>query len=451
MFMRRKATVGALLVSISIGGCASCSTPAPQDSGADSADLDVKADNPSLTLCDASWDGGTIADWSGYRRLTELSACCLVDVALDASTSLPTLEWIACANGTTNCTEVKRTWPTNNPSAFFGVGRVSHDTSGLPLLLPLGFPLSGTSGMTGFYALPSVSLVAGFRADNGNTIGGWARCPFNELAAGDSIALLARAGAGGAIVTADGPPSTITTSPPFGVRAPPGAVPGFQSSFASASRLAFDVQPSGTIELWPYDSGTLLKANNTTGAALLLDFVEGDDAYASSVYGTSGWTQEYHVAADGSVSLFRGKNMTQVTAMASDGVSLTWCESYGNSAPSDQQPNVEVWSAPYTNDAVLLANNAKKLATLPFAYSCGVSVAFQGYFATTTVPFTSAIVVRLADGSTQSISAGPGRGFGSLALVSETELWSTMNAVTDAGTIGLSGAAFARYTLGAWQ
>jgi hypothetical protein len=395
-----------------------------------------------------SWDGGTVSDWPGYRRLTELAPCCSADVALDAA-ALPQLNWIACENGAPNCQQVQRTWTVNNPVSFFGVGRVSHDSNGIPALLPLGFPLSGTSGMTGFYSLPSLQLVAGFRADNGNG-GATAQCPFSELAAGNNIALLARAGANGAIVAGQ-MPATVAATAVVSLLAPPGAISGFQSSGASPSRLAFDVQPYGWIEQSALDAGSLVRSNNTTGAALLLDFVEGDDVFAMSVYGTAGWQQEYRVARDGNVMLFREKATTQVGPMTTDGTTLVWCEAYGASTPSQQQPVVEVWSAPYTNDPNTLGVTAKKLVTLAGAVWCGQAVTFQGYFATQiSGTYDTAAIVRLSDGATQHVSAGTGWNFGAFALVSATELWSVANRLlNDAGT-AWAGYEFARYTLAPW-
>ncbi len=285
--------------------------------------------------------------------------------------------------------------------------------------------------------------------DNGNTATASAHCPSNQLAAGPSLALITRTGSGGAIQGWYGTPDTIATS--TRTLAPPGSVPSFQTSLASATRMAFDVQPGGLIEQWPFDAATLTASTNTTGAALLLDFLEGDDVYAWSIYGTAGWMQEYRVTADGKVVLFRSKPNTQISGMGSDGTTIVWCESYGSTSASQQEPTVELWSAPYTNDPTVLATTAKKVVSLPFTYACSSDpVVFQGYFASTTLPFKTTVVIRLSDGAIQQVSSGAGWGFANYALVGPTELWSTMNVEDDAGNIGFSNVAFARYTLGPW-
>lgn len=436
------------LAAVCLGACASCSTQAAtaSDAGVDVA-VDSKKDGAAAACF---WDGSVISDWPGFRRLTELSPCCTADVALDAA-ALPVLNWIPCENGAPNCREVQRTWSVTDPGSFFGLGPVSHDVNGVPALLPLGFPLSGTSGMTGFYSLPSLQLVAGFRADNGNTSGTpAAQCPFNELAAGNNIALLVRAGSSGAMV-AGLMPDTFGSAAGASTLAPPGAIPGFQTAAASPTRLAFDVQPYGWIWQWAFDAGAAVQSNNTTGAALLFDFIEGDDVFAMSVYGTAGWQQEYRVSRDGSVMLFRGKDSTAVGPMVTDGTTLVWCEAYGASTSSQQQPTVEVWSAPYTNDPVALGITAKKLVTLPGAVWCGQAVAFQGYFATQIAStYDKAIIVRLSDGATQQLSAGTGWTFDTFALVSATELWSVTDRLLNDAGASWSGYEFARYTLGAW-
>ena len=452
--MKSIALFVATLLSVGVASCASCSAPAEPDASADAAPDAQRSDAGDggvASTCNASWwDGGVVSDWPGYRRLTEMSPCCEADVGLDASV-LPALTWIPCENGALGCVEVKRTWSVDNPAALFGVGRVSHDAQGAPLLLPLGFPISGTSGIAGFYALPSLSPIVAFRSDNGNTSEPSARCPFSELAAQSNIAILARTGVGGALVATKSSPSAFASTVSFDPIAAPGSVPGFQTSAASTSRLAFDVQPYGWIEQWPFDGGALVQSKNTTGAALLLDFLEGDDVYVFSVYGTTGWMQEYRVLPDGTVTLLRSKGNTQIESMATDGVTLAWCEASGAGTPQQQQPNVELWSAPYTNDAATLSATAKKVSALSGAVWCGGAVMFAGYYATQTEStYDTAVVVRVSDGATQTISAGPGWEFGTFALVSSTELWAVMNQrVNDAGGT-FSGYAFARYTLGPW-
>lgn len=277
-----------------------------------------------------------------------------------------------------------------------------------------------------------------------------AGCSFGPRVAGTNVALIGYESGGGAWSGAHGPPAQTLAAPSPRRLALANPLPGLQYIHASATKLSFDVQPYGWIEQWPFDSGTVVQSTNKTGASLLLDFVEGDDVYARSVYGTTGWEEEYLVKPDGTVVLFRAKPKRQIPGMTSDGTSMLWCESYGSSTPSNQQPNVELWAAPYTNDPAILDSTAKKIATLPVGYDCGQTIAFQGFFAMSTIPFQTAIVVRVSDGAIQQLAAGPGWGFGQLALVSATELWSTMSDESPDGSLGFRGVAFARYTLAPW-
>lgn len=435
MFARQLAL--AMMMQL-ICGCAACSDTSAPDSGTQPEAGRETGTVDAQPPCNGS---DITSDWAGFRRLTELSPCCIVDVALDAGASLPSLSWSACAN-VPNCQEVRA------PSSGSVLpGTVSRDGIGAPALLPLTFWVSGTEWMIGLYSVPSQAVVSGFRANTGVDAGSQALCPFNPLAAGTGVALLARAGAGGPILAAHAPSTASTFS--FRILSPAKAIAGFQYSGASVTRLAFDVP--GPVEQWAFDSGTLVGSQNATGATLNFDFVASDDVYAYSPHGTTGWYSEYRVAVDGSTSLFRGTSGRHIYAMASDGATLAWCEAYGAATPVWVQPTVELWTAPYTNSPTQLAATAKKLVTLPGAAWCGGGTAFQGYYVThTTTGFDVATVVRLSDGASQQVSAGSGRAFGVIALVSQTEVWSGIDqSLGDAG-LGLGGIAFARYELGAW-
>ena len=443
--MKSKALLAGTLLATSVGACASCSTPSGSDASADASPEVGNADasdGGAGNTCDASfWDGGVISDWPGYRRLTEFSPCCAVDVPLDAPAALPSLTWAACSNGAPNCMELQRNWPTNDPAFYVSGPEVTLDGQGNPAVLKLTRALSGVLFEDDLFDWKTQSGIGGMRVDTSS------QCAVAALNAGGSPAIFGRAGPKGAVYGAAG--AGALSQPIFVQLAAPGAVPAFQSSAASATRLAFDVPTYGLIEQWPFDGGALVQSHNTTGAALLLDFVEGDDVYAMSVHGTSGWQQEYRVAGDGTVVLYRSNPTAHVAAFASDGTSVYWTESHVDLSATFAQPDTDLWMAPYTNDPTTLASSAKKLVSLPVSYTPGSGIAFGGYYATAPNPFTTAYVVRSTDGATQSVGSGAGWGFQQLALVSATELWAVMTELNDAGG-GFRGVAFARYTLAAW-
>jgi hypothetical protein len=422
--------------------CASCSTPG-SDAGVDAAtdagvvvrdaSADVGLDASTAAMCDASfWDGGVISDWPGFRRLTEFSPCCHLDIVTDAST-LTQMTWTACDNGTSGCQQ----WAAPSGDWFADTLQVSRRPDGTPALLETTLNVGGTTFESPIYDLNTSATVGGWRVD---TLSG---CFADLNPAGPNLGFFGCTdayapcfGASGSFGSLPAALKALTVPQPVG---------GLQTSAASSTRFAFDIQPYGWIEQWPFDSGTVIQSSNTTGAALLFDFIEGDDVYARSVHGATGWSQEYRVAGDGSVMLFRSKDNTHIESMTTDGTTLAWCEAYGASTPTNQQPTVEVWTAPYTNDPAILAATAKKLTPLPTAVWCGLGIAFQGYYAARiNATYDTVDVVRLADGATQQVAAGPGWLFGQLGLVSSTEF------LSEVGLIKGGGARFARYTLGAW-
>jgi len=405
MVVRRLVYAALVLVASAATACASCSTPEQNDAGADAL-LDASPTPEAATvICDASfWDGGIITDWPGFRRLTEFSPCCQFDVATDL-TALPLMNWIPCTNGATACIEWQKGWAYDGGVGYFFRGpEVARGSNGIPATLLLGFSISSQVAEYGIYDLTSQKAIGGTR------IGSASQCPVAaDLAGAGATIFGSYAPAGAAVVGAQGSITQTLSAPQFRTLAPAGSLPKpsvIQTETASAVRFAFDVQPQGIVAQWPFDGGALVQSKNTTGAALLLDFVEGDDVYALSVHGTAGWQQEYLVEPDGSVVLYQSSPSAHVAAFASDGVSIFWTESYGNASQSGAQPNTDLWSATYTNSPSILASSSKKLTSLPVSFTPGAGIAFSGYYATAPNPFTTAYVVRASDGAMQQVASG---------------------------------------------
>jgi sulfatase modifying factor 1 len=238
-----------------------------------------------------------------------------------------------------------------------------------------------------------------------------------------------------------GPALATLQSPSFESLDGTSPLVGAQTTLGSDQLLAFDSPLSGFIARWPLGSSGVVLSKRPAPAPVLLDLVEQSDIYAFSVHGTEGWQQEYIVEPDGTVTAYRTEPDAHVVAFATDGATMFWSEASGAPYWSYNQPNITVWSAPYTNDPAQLAATARVLTTLPVSYTTpGSAIAFQSMYVTAPVPFNVAYIAN-ADGGVQQVEAGPSWMFASLLLVSPTELWAVMSNVN-----GPSGVALARYT-----
>jgi hypothetical protein len=180
---------------------------------------------------------------------------------------------------------------------------------------------------------------------------------------------------------------------------------------------------------------------------MLEGFVQGDDVYADSEYGTSGWEQMYRVDPDGTPVLYRGKNGRHISAMTSDGSTLYWCESYGSTDPNAPPTTTEVWAAPYTNDPATLDATAHLVASIPPGRGQpGEAVAYGGLYAVYVAGTTTTIdVVRLSDGAVRAIVPDAGEWYTRPVFVSSSELWAVVSAANGPQNIALR-----RIPLGSW-
>jgi len=468
------AVVGALATAFAVTSV-DCSSPATADGGAG----DAGGDSPRDVAGDISSDAGMscttpnpadeppAAYWltPDWQRLGGPVACCAAAIATNPVQDLPALAWIPCLNGATDCLEDKVTWD-GGTYYNFGYTSVSRDGSGAPKLLK--FTRAQFEGQDyGYleddvYDFGSGIPVAGLREGYGGTSD---VCTFVLNVGGATIGVLASTkpsdphdyvawGAAPlttpAFLPLSGPLEQLFTKKPPAVD---------QDHRMSATSLGFELVYGGTgLVRMPVGAASYVMSKAFGTDNTDVDVVEGDDVFAGKFYGSAGWSQEYVMAADGTVSLFRGKDKTHVTTLRSDGKTLFWVESYGLSdphiAPGDfiPQPNMEVWSAPYTNDPATLAASAKKLATIQNHTRPGhAAVAFRDHYAFETDEKTLT-VVRSFDGAVQQISAGPGRRFDDdVAYVSPSEVWVTMDNYDDVNmTPRQRGIALARYTLREW-
>lgn len=445
-----------------------CSGPSQPESDASSDAADAGGDRPprpdaGSCLAPAPDDEPPADFWltSGWQRLGAPLACCAFAVATDPPSQVPPIKWIPCKNGILDCLEDEVTW------TGYGFLRavVSRDGTGQPRLLKFMREQTEKQDYAYYeddvYAFASRMPVAGWRLAvrrDGDA------CVFVLSVGGSSLGVLART------KLADPHDFIAWGSPPLMAPAFDPITGKLESLLTaknpaidqhhrmSPTSLAFDLVlgGSGLVRMPVGGAAYVMSKGNFPLSNISIGEVEGDDVYAEAFYGTGGWSQEYVMAPDGAVSLFRGKDKTHVTGLRSDGKTLFWIESYGlpdpHIAPGDfvPQPTMEVWSAPYTSDPGVLAATAKRLAVVPSHVRWYDAVAFGGLYAFIS-DYRTMSVVRAADGALAQIPAGPERGFDEAVYVSESEVWAVLRAWDDdAGTTGRGGVALARYQLRDW-
>jgi hypothetical protein len=242
---------------------------------------------------------------------------------------------------------------------------------------------------------------------------------------------------------ASAPPATAMSNPSFQ------ALPGFEQTFGlqelatSTSVFAFDIAPASIVYRTTIDSGTVQTTlGKQMGVALLLSFVEGNDVFAYSAQGTVGYAQIYTVAADGTPTLFRGAPDHDVSALATDGTSLVWTETY---TPADGgMPTLQFWTAPYTAAPATLASTAHQVAAVPGVSAPFEAIAFGGIY-TVYDGAAGQFVVRLSDGHVINPAPPAGYDFWKPAYVSNTELWIGLSITNGPKAVGLR-----RIPLGTW-
>ena len=391
----------------------------------DAADVDAGSCSPPPS------SDGLVHDWPGYRRLTEVDPCCPFDMLEDLGNATP-YKWVACPTDAGGC--LRFDMPTNDTNSGAGIAAtIVRDElgSGKYLWLDRGGLLPVDDFEQTVYDMSSGRVIAAWRA-------------------GDSFACRA------ASAPAPSSDHTLIVEPFFanGFGHPLNFVVGkgttgglweagsVQGVVLNASRLWTDARYSSTQQLalsFQPDSPAIVTCDlardagfnsacvsanlaSVSPATLLLDFSEGDTLFAQSIYGTTGWQQEYVIDSKGNVALLRGRSNAHVGSMRTDGTNLIWLETQGSVNFNDPQTISEVWSAPLTGDPSMLAAKAKKVATLPVAGPPGNAVAYNGYYLIYARP--NQYVVRLSDGAilNSPVVPNPYTPYG-FVYVSATEVW----------------------------
>lgn len=213
---------------------------------------------------------------------------------------------------------------------------------------------------------------------------------------------------------------------------------------ATPSLLATRNAGVGKVFRMPFGSNQAITVPTPAGvSALVLDMVEGNDAFAMSEYGTANWMQWYRADADGQARLVLARPTAHVFHLRSDGTSLFWLEGSGNPGNFWPQPKVEVWTGTYSPDLDAIRNSAHLVKDVSGTQTRVVeAIAFGGFYAFAgVVEFVE--VVRGSDGATQTINIGPNRRMVAPLYVSSTEVW--VHYFVDANTTGIE-----RIRLAAW-
>jgi hypothetical protein len=313
---------------------------------------------------------------------------------------------------------------------------VAHDAQGQPKTFVIRWALDWDVAIAQdtVYDLPSGNPIAALRSN-----GDHCYPPFDVGVSRG--ALLTQSDPTQDIEVARGTFAELTTAPRFQcafTTTPDGVFP--QETRASDTTYAFDLGGGGAIvRSVPGSAGFAFSSGNPY---LNLDFIEGDDVFGQS--DQFAWFQEYLVLPDGSTVLYRGKPGRHMTAFRTDGTTMCWVESYGNSDPGGIPTTFEVWAAPYTHDPNVLDATARNIASVTSQWSIFDAIAFGGLYVVSTG--TTATAVRLSDGATTKISSGDANiAFTGLLLVAPRDVWSIMSEIRGPG-----GFAVHRYDLGTW-
>lgn len=437
-------SVGFTALSLAaVGVCCSAdvqqtSPPPTEDSGmvGDGGDADASpSDADGNDLDQASADGtfdctASPATWPGWKDL-ETPTCCELAVPSTLSTAVHDLSWHACA-GAPSCQELDMSaLGLSSPRGLFKSGS-SRGPDGKPVWLLLGVSVDTDTGQWALYDWATSSPVAAWRSRLGS------RCAIHPIivGAGRNAALLEITYPDLNKWLADGDPATLSTAPLF--QSVSGSeVADIQDVALSDTTFAFDLPLSGRILRMAIGSEKYVLSPATGFPALLMDFVEGDDVFALSEHGTTGYGQEWRIDPDGTPVVVRAKDGRHMCTFATDGTTLFWTEIFG-STDFFATMTREVWAAPYSTDPATLDASAKRVAAIPDGHISPRAIAYGGIYAVESVANgLDVFVVRLSDGATQTVSDA--LGFQDLVYVSDTELWAT----TGAGTLR-------RYSLATW-
>jgi hypothetical protein len=416
------------------------STPSDARDGGPSTDSDAEASTDAPTTCTYASPDAQAADstWSGWHHIPQLDSCCAASVPDDLQTTVAPLTWDPCGDASDGCLDFHAL--ARAPQPYLPVAIVTRDAAGAASSLEVFQAVSADLSTFDAYVydLSSGMGVAAWRWD-----AAFSPCHVFDLTLGnDSLSLLVRT-SNQTLGVASGTPASVMTNPSFRSLAGFEQVSAVQDTATSSSVFAFDIAPAGNVYRTTIDSGSVQTTlGKQTGESLFLSFVEGSDVFAVSDHGTVGYAQLYTVAADGSPVLLRGFPDHDVSALATDGHSLIWTETYASNDGGSSM--LQFWSAPYTTDPVALASTAVQVGSAQGVLTPSQAIAFGGIYSVY-AGGSGQLVVRVADGHVLNLQPPTGYDFWKAAYVSNTELWIGLSITSGPRAVGLR-----RIPLGTW-
>lgn len=434
----RNLTVLVALGAAFVTACTQCSSGTPK------AGPDAAPPHPDASVADTGgldtswWDGGPVSDWSGWRRLTEIDPNCVLDVPLDVTTALPTINWVPCDNGNAACKQINTTGWTPNVEVFRGAA-VSPNADKFMMLWARAPIQQDNEFEWDVYSLPAFTPLAAWRQRYGGLL-----CAINVGFTPNEIVTIYKTNPGPK--TEVGSAQTLMTSPMLTAYSPDVLDGTSWDSFAASdTTIAFRIAQLTRIVRAPVGAPTY---TNTQGMRLAVPQVFGNDVFAWNEYGSGdGWSRVVRVNADGSTTPFIAAPQKQVSSgAASDGKTWYWSYSYGSTDPAtNPQPTTEIWTAAYTNDPTTLAATQTKVLTMPSGASGSVNgVAIGGYYAFQ-VTQNETYTLQGATGKVQTVGNFSNRRCWNVVWASPSELWCIEQIIP-----GPDGVAFTRTALAPW-
>lgn len=426
------------------------SPPAQTDAGAEAL--------PGADAADAAAPGDAAADdgpnydarWDGWIPMPGALSGCEIDVPTDVVSAVAALKMIPCDDGRPNCTQVDTTGWTDTGNIFTN-GWASSDGDRFVIAhwLP-GFGGLEIAVEIGVYDYPSLTAVAGWRSAD-------AHCEvLPQPRAGGMLALRYQFSTDGGFWAG----KAFSLASPTGAMTAPGYVqllPEFttfkgseyiESQDMSSSTLAFALDQSHNIVIGKTGNPSYVR---TSASSLRFTnvFVVGNDTFARNEYGIDGWDREVTVAPDGTTTVLRAVSQAHVDGFVTDGSYLYWNEASGDATPTNPQPNVVAYAAPFTTDAATLDATKKILFTSSSPPAKRSGYATKGlYVMQEQQGQLGRVIIRQKDGSHTLVgTAASNTAYCDYPLiVNEQEFW----CIERRGPSGPLGIRLSRTQLGAW-